>query len=426
MNSPTDAWNCAPTRAGASARRGTRQVAVRWGDRAVHIGGGAPVVVQSMTNTDTADAIATAIQVKELAAAGSEVVRITVNTPEAAREIAAIRAQLDRMGVDVPLVGDFHYNGHKLLTQYPDCAQALSKYRINPGNVGKGAKREDNFARMIEVACRYGKPVRIGVNWGSLDQALLAKMMDENARRAEPWDANAVLREALVRSAIESAQRAESLGLSGDRIVLSAKVSGVQDLIAVYRELARRCDYPLHLGLTEAGMGSKGIVASTAALAVLLQEGIGDTIRVSLTPAPGEPRTKEVEVAQQIVQALGLRAFAPQVIACPGCGRTTSTFFQELADKIQTYLRTQMPVWRAQYPGVESMHVAVMGCVVNGPGESKHANVGISLPGTGELPVAPVFVDGERTVTLKGERIAEEFQAIVEDYVQRRYGRAHA
>ncbi|GIL04699.1 flavodoxin-dependent (E)-4-hydroxy-3-methylbut-2-enyl-diphosphate synthase [Betaproteobacteria bacterium PRO7] len=426
MKSPTDAWNCAPTRAGASARRRTRQVEVRWGDRAVRIGGGAPVLVQSMTNTDTADAIATAIQVKELAAAGSEVVRITVNTPEAAREVAAIRAQLDRMGVDVPLVGDFHYNGHKLLTQHPDCAQALSKYRINPGNVGKGARREDNFARMIEVACRYGKPVRIGVNWGSLDQELLARMMDDNARRAEPSDASEVLREALVRSAIESAQRAESLGLSGDRIVLSAKVSGVQDLITVYRELARRCDYPLHLGLTEAGIGSKGIVASTAALAVLLQEGIGDTIRVSLTPAPGEPRTKEVEVAQQILQALGLRAFAPQVIACPGCGRTTSTFFQELADKIQAYLRTQMPVWRAQYPGVESMHVAVMGCVVNGPGESKHANVGISLPGTGELPVAPVFVDGERTVTLKGERIAEEFQAIVEDYVQRRYGRAHA
>lgn len=426
MKSPTDAWNCAPTRAGASARRRTRQVEVRWGDRAVRIGGGAPVLVQSMTNTDTADAIATAIQVKELAAAGSEVVRITVNTPEAAREVAAIRAQLDRMGVDVPLVGDFHYNGHKLLTQHPDCAQALSKYRINPGNVGKGARREDNFARMIEVACRYGKPVRIGVNWGSLDQELLARMMDDNARRAEPSDAGEVLREALVRSAIESAQRAESLGLSGDRIVLSAKVSGVQDLITVYRELARRCDYPLHLGLTEAGIGSKGIVASTAALAVLLQEGIGDTIRVSLTPAPGEPRTKEVEVAQQILQALGLRAFAPQVIACPGCGRTTSTFFQELADKIQAYLRTQMPVWRAQYPGVESMHVAVMGCVVNGPGESKHANVGISLPGTGELPVAPVFVDGERTVTLKGERIAEEFQAIVEDYVQRRYGRAHA
>jgi (E)-4-hydroxy-3-methylbut-2-enyl-diphosphate synthase len=426
MNSPTDAWSCAPMRASAAARRRTRQIAVRWGRRVVHIGGEAPVVVQSMTNTDTADAIATAIQVKALAAAGSEIVRITVNTPDAAREVAAIREQLDRMGVEVPLVGDFHYNGHKLLTQYPDCAQALSKYRINPGNVGKGARGEDNFAQMIEVACRYGKPVRIGVNWGSLDQALLARMMDENARRAEPWDASAVLREALVRSAIHSAQRAEALGLPGDRICLSAKVSGVQDLIAVYRELARRCDYPLHLGLTEAGMGSKGIVASTAALAVLLQEGIGDTIRVSLTPAPGEPRTKEVEVAQQILQALGLRAFAPQVIACPGCGRTTSTFFQELADKIQTYLRAQMPLWRSQYPGVESMHVAVMGCVVNGPGESKHANVGISLPGTGELPVAPVFVDGERTVTLKGERIAEEFQAIVEDYVRRKYGRAHA
>ncbi len=426
MSSPADAWICAPTPPGALARRRARQVEVRWDARAVRIGGGAPIVVQSMTNTDTADAIATAIQVKELAAAGSEVVRITVNTPEAAREVAAIRAQLDRMGVDVPLVGDFHYNGHKLLTQYPDCAQALSKYRINPGNVGKGAKGEDNFAQMIEAACRYGKPVRIGVNWGSLDQALLAKMMDENARRTEPWDANAVLREALVRSAIESAQRAEALGLPGDRIVLSAKVSGVQDLIAVYRELARRCDYPLHLGLTEAGMGSKGIVASTAALAVLLQEGIGDTIRVSLTPAPREARTKEVEVAQQILQALGLRAFAPQVIACPGCGRTTSTFFQELADKIQTYLRTQMPAWRAQYPGVESMHVAVMGCVVNGPGESRHANIGISLPGTGELPAAPVFVDGERTVTLKGERIAEQFQAIVDDYVRRRYGRAHA
>jgi (E)-4-hydroxy-3-methylbut-2-enyl-diphosphate synthase len=426
MNSPTDAWSCAPMRASAAARRRTRQIAVRWGRRVVHIGGEAPVVVQSMTNTDTADAIATAIQVKALAAAGSEIVRITVNTPDAAREVAAIREQLDRMGVEVPLVGDFHYNGHKLLTQYPDCAQALSKYRINPGNVGKGARGEDNFAQMIEVACRYGKPVRIGVNWGSLDQALLARMMDENARRAEPWDASAVLREALVRSAIDSAQRAEALGLPGDRICLSAKVSGVQDLIAVYRELARRCDYPLHLGLTEAGMGSKGIVASTAALAVLLQEGIGDTIRVSLTPAPGEPRTKEVEVAQQILQALGLRAFAPQVIACPGCGRTTSTFFQELADKIQTYLRAQMPLWRSQYPGVESMHVAVMGCVVNGPGESKHANVGISLPGTGELPVAPVFVEGERTVTLKGERIAEEFQAIVEDYVRRKYGRAHA
>jgi (E)-4-hydroxy-3-methylbut-2-enyl-diphosphate synthase len=424
MNSTKDGWNCAPAPAGVCPRRRTRQVEVRWGDRAVRIGGDAPVVVQSMTNTDTADAIATAIQVKELAAAGSEVVRVTVNTAEAAREVAAIRTQLDRMGVDVPLVGDFHYNGHKLLAEYPDCAQALSKYRINPGNVGRGAKRDDNFARMVEVACRYGKPVRVGVNWGSLDQELLAKMMDENARRPQPWEASAVLREALVRSAIESAQRAEELGLPGDRIVLSAKVSGVQDLIAVYRELARRCDYPLHLGLTEAGPGSKGIVASTAALAVLLQEGIGDTIRVSLTPAPDESRTKEVEVAQQILQALGLRAFTPQVIACPGCGRTTSTYFQELAAQIQDYLRAQMPVWRARYPGVENMHVAVMGCVVNGPGESRQANVGISLPGTGEQPVAPVFVDGERAVTLKGESIAAQFQAIVEDYVRRTYGQA--
>jgi (E)-4-hydroxy-3-methylbut-2-enyl-diphosphate synthase len=401
-------------------RRSSRQVRIG----AVPVGGGAPIVVQSMTNTDTADAIATAIQVKELAAAGSEVVRVTVNTAEAAREVAAIRAQLDRMGVDVPLVGDFHYNGHKLLAEYPDCAQALSKYRINPGNVGRGAKRDDNFARMVEVACRYGKPVRVGVNWGSLDQELLAKMMDENARRTQPWEASAVLREALVRSAIESAQRAEELGLPGDRIVLSAKVSGVQDLIAVYRELARRCDYPLHLGLTEAGPGSKGIVASTAALAVLLQEGIGDTIRVSLTPAPDDSRTKEVEVAQQILQVLGLRAFTPQVIACPGCGRTTSTYFQELAAQIQDYLRAQMPLWRARYPGVENMHVAVMGCVVNGPGESRHANVGISLPGTGEQLVAPVFVDGKRTVTLKGESIAAQFQAIVEDYVRRTYGHA--
>jgi (E)-4-hydroxy-3-methylbut-2-enyl-diphosphate synthase len=354
------------------------------------------------------------------------VVRITVNSPEAAAEVEAIRAQLDNMGVDAPLVGDFHYNGHKLLTQFPGCAQSLSAYRINPGNVGRGARGEDNFAQMIEVACRHDKPVRIGVNWGSLDQELLARMMDENGRLAQPWTAADVLREALVRSAIESAQRAEALGLRGDAIVLSAKVSGVQDLIAVYRELARRCDYPLHLGLTEAGMGSKGIVASTAALAVLLQEGIGDTIRVSLTPAPGEPRTKEVQVAQEILQALGLRAFAPQVIACPGCGRTTSTYFQELAQQIQDYLRGQMPVWRVRYPGVESMNVAVMGCVVNGPGESKHANIGISLPGSGEAPVAPVFVDGQRTVTLKGERIAEEFQAIVEDYVQRKYARVQA
>jgi (E)-4-hydroxy-3-methylbut-2-enyl-diphosphate synthase len=376
-----------------------------------------------MTNTDTADAIATAIQVKALAQAGSEVVRITVNSPEAAREVAAIREQLDRMGVDVPLVGDFHYNGHKLLTQFPECARALSKYRINPGNVGTGARREDNFAAMIEVANRHAKPVRIGVNWGSLDPSVLARMMDENARRARPWDAAQVMREALVTSAIESARLAESLGMPGDRIVLSAKVSNVQDVVAVYRELARRCDYPLHVGLTEAGMGSKGIVASTAALAVLLQEGIGDTIRVSLTPEPGGDRTREVVVAQEILQTMGLRAFTPLVVACPGCGRTSSTFFQELAESIQTFLRAQMPVWRASYPGVETMQVAVMGCVVNGPGESKHADVGISLPGADEAPVAPVFVDGERTVTLKGDRIAEEFQAIVEDYVKRRYGR---
>jgi (E)-4-hydroxy-3-methylbut-2-enyl-diphosphate synthase len=423
MNQPTADFACLPAPTGPAERRKTRQVTVRWGARAVPLGGDAPVMVQSMTNTDTANAIATAIQVKELAQAGSEVVRITVNSPEAAAEVEAIRNQLDRMGVDVPLVGDFHYNGHKLLTDYPGCATALSAYRINPGNVGRGAKREDNFAQMIEMAARHAKPVRIGVNWGSLDQELLARMMDENAQRAQPWDANAVLREALVRSAIENAQRAEQLGLGANMIVLSAKVSGVQDLIAVYRELSRRCDYPLHLGLTEAGMGSKGIVASTAALAVLLQEGIGDTIRVSLTPAPGEPRTKEVEVAQQILQTMGLRAFTPLVIACPGCGRTTSTFFQELAQKIEGYLREQMPSWRTQYPGVESMNVAVMGCVVNGPGESKHANIGISLPGSGEAPVAPVFVDGERTVTLKGERIAEEFQAIVEGYVRRKYGR---
>jgi len=426
VNQPVENWNCLPTQSAPAPRRATRQVRVRWGERVAFIGGDAPVLVQSMTNTDTVDAIATAIQVKELAQAGSEVVRITVNSREAAAEVATIRAQLDRMGIDVPLVGDFHYNGHKLLADFPGCADALSAYRINPGNVGRGSKREDNFARMVEIACRLDKPIRIGVNWGSLDQELSARMMDENAARAEPWNAGAVLREALVRSAIESAVRAEELGLRGDMIVLSAKVSGVQDLIAVYRELSRRCDYPLHLGLTEAGMGSKGIVASTAALAVLLQEGIGDTIRVSLTPAPNEPRTKEVEVAQQILQTMGLRAFTPLVIACPGCGRTTSTFFQELAEKIQNYLRDRMPSWRAQYPGVESMNVAVMGCVVNGPGESRHANIGISLPGTGEQPVAPVFVDGERTVTLKGERIAAEFQAIVEDYVQRKYGRLRA
>ncbi len=403
------------------ARRFSRKVLVSHGARQVWVGGDAPVVVQSMTNTDTADAIGTAIQIKELARAGSELVRLTVDRPEAAAAVPAIREQLDRMEIDVPLVGDFHYNGHKLLTQFPACAQALSKYRINPGNVGRGAKGGDNFAQMIEVACRYRKPVRIGVNWGSLDQELLAKMMDENAQRAEPRDAKGVLREALVHSAIASAQRAEELGLARDMICLSAKVSGVQDLIAVYRELSRRCDYPLHLGLTEAGMGSKGIVASTAALSVLLQEGIGDTIRISLTPAPGESRTTEVQVAQEILQTVGLRAFTPMVVACPGCGRTTSTFFQELADDIQSWLRAQMPIWRADYPGVESMSVAVMGCVVNGPGESKHANVGISLPGSGEAPVAPVFVDGVRTVTLKGERIAEEFQQIVDQYVRRTY-----
>ncbi len=411
----------ADTVVGPLARHRTRQVAVTWGNQKILIGGNAPVVVQSMTNTDTADAVATAIQVKELALAGSEIVRITVNTPEAAREVIAIREQLDRMGISVPLAGDFHYNGHKLLTQFPDCAQALSKYRINPGNMGGGKKRDDNFAQMIEVACRYQKPVRIGVNWGSLDHELLARMMDDNVKLAMPRDGRAVMRDALVVSAISNAERAQELGLSGDAIILSCKVSHVQDLIAVYRDLAARCDYPLHLGLTEAGMGSKGIVASTAALSVLLQEGIGDTIRISLTPEPGGDRTREVVVGQEILQTMGLRAFTPMVIACPGCGRTSSTVFQELADRIQTYLREQMPVWKKQYPGVESMNVAVMGCVVNGPGESRHADIGISLPGTGEVPSAPVFVDGERTVTLKGDHIAEEFQKIVQDYVARRY-----
>ena len=412
-----------PIASGPLSRRMTRKVSVVYGSREIVVGGEAPIVVQSMTNTDTADAIATAIQVKELARAGSELVRITVNNPEAAAAVPAIREQLDKMGVEVPLVGDFHYNGHKLLSDYPECAQALSKYRINPGNVGQGAKRDTQFAQMIEVACKYDKPVRIGVNWGSLDQALLARIMDENAQRAEPWSAQAVMYEALVTSAIENAQRAEEIGLAGNKIILSCKVSGVQDLIAVYRELSRRADYPVHLGLTEAGMGSKGIVASTAALSVLLQEGIGDTIRISLTPEPGGDRTKEVVVAQEILQTMGLRKFTPMVIACPGCGRTTSTVFQELADRIQTYLREQMPAWKQHYPGVENMNVAVMGCIVNGPGESKHANIGISLPGTGESPAAPVFVDGEKKVTLRGERIAEEFQAIVLDYVKTRYGK---
>ena len=408
----------------SSIRRSSRQTAIRHGARTVLVGGGAPIMVQSMTNTDTADAIGTAIQVKDLARAGSEVVRITVNTAEAAAAVPAIREQLDKMGVDVPLVGDFHFNGHKLLTAYPGCAEALSKYRINPGNVGKGARHEDNFAQMIEVACRYDKPVRIGVNWGSLDQDLSKRMMDENARLAEPKDADAVLREALIVSAMDSAKRAEELGLAGNKIILSCKVSGVQDLIAVYSELARRCDYPLHLGLTEAGMGSKGIVASSAALAVLLQQGIGDTIRISLTPEPNGDRTREVVVAQELLQTMGFRSFAPLVIACPGCGRTTSTVFQTLASDIQAYLRQQMPIWKLSYPGVEEMHVAVMGCVVNGPGESKHANIGISLPGTGESPVAPVYVDGAHAVTLKGERIAEEFQGIVDNYVKSHYGTA--
>ena len=414
--------DCAPALVGPLPRRNSRAAEIRWGDRVVHVGGDAPVCVQSMTNTDTSDAIGTAIQVKELARAGSELVRITVDTPAAAAAVPAIREQLDRMGVDVPLVGDFHYNGHKLLQDYPECAQALSKYRINPGNVGQGAKRDTQFAQMIEIACRYDKPVRIGVNWGSLDQDLLARIMDENAQRATPWDARAVMVEALITSAIQSAQKAEELGLPGSQIILSCKVSAVQDLIAVYRELARRCTYALHLGLTEAGMGSKGIVASTAALSVLLQEGIGDTIRISLTPEPGAPREKEVIVAQEILQTMGLRKFTPMVIACPGCGRTTSTVFQELAARIQSYLREQMPTWKVQYPGVEEMNVAVMGCIVNGPGESKHANIGISLPGTGESPAAPVFVDGVKVKTLRGERITEEFQTIVDDYVRTHYG----
>jgi len=408
-----------PIQAGAQSRRQTRQVNVG----GVRVGSDAPIVVQSMTNTDTADHIATAIQVAELARAGSEMVRITVNNEEAARAVPRIQEQLERMGVSVPLVGDFHYNGHRLLNAVPECAQILAKLRINPGNVGAGVKRDTQFAEIVEMACRYDKPVRIGVNWGSLDQSVMARVMDENAKRAMPLDAGAVMREALVTSALESAQLAESVGLPGDHIILSAKVSSVQDLIAVYRDLARRCDYPLHLGLTEAGMGSKGIVASTAALAVLLQEGIGDTIRISLTPEPGGARTQEVVVAQEILQTMGLRAFTPMVTACPGCGRTTSTFFQELASRIQTHVREQMPVWREQYDGVENLTLAVMGCVVNGPGESKHADIGISLPGTGETPAAPVFVDGVKSVTLRGDNIAAEFQAIVDDYVASKYTR---
>lgn len=403
-------------------RRRTRQGVVRWGSHAVTVGGDAPVRVQSMTNTDTADAIATAIQVKELAQAGSELVRITVNNDEAAAAVPHIREQLDRMGIAVPLIGDFHYNGHRLLTDHPACAEALSKYRINPGNVGRGDKGDRQFAQMVEIAARHDKHIRIGVNWGSLDQDLLARLMDENANRAQPWDAKQVMYEALITSAIESAKKAEAIGLRGENIVLSCKVSAVQDLVAVYQALAQRCDYALHLGLTEAGMGTKGAVASTAALSVLLQQGIGDTIRISLTPQPGEARTQEVVVGLEILQAMGLRSFVPSVTACPGCGRTTSTTFQELAKQIDDYLRASMPVWRERYPGVEGMKVAVMGCIVNGPGESKHADIGISLPGTGEAPAAPVFIDGQKAVTLRGEGIAREFQTIVENYIEKRFG----
>jgi len=411
-----------PIAAAKPVRRRSRSARVCWGSRVVTVGGGAPVRVQSMTNTDTADAIGTAIQVKALAQAGSELVRITVDTPAAAQAVPAIREQLDRMGVDVPLIGDFHYNGHTLLTQYPGCAQALSKYRINPGNVGKGAKRDRQFAAMIEAAIRWDKAVRIGVNWGSLDQELLAAMMDDNARRAAPWDAKEVMYEALVQSALQSAQAASEIGLSPDQIIISAKLSGVQDLVSVYQALSRRCDYALHLGLTEAGMATKGTVASSVALALLLQQGIGDTIRVSLTPQPGEARTQEVVIALEILQALGLRSFNPSVTACPGCGRTTSETFQHLAKQIDDHLRAMMPVWREKYPGVEALKVAVMGCIVNGPGESKHADIGISLPGTGEAPAAPVFIDGEKAMTLRGEGIATEFHRIVEDYIERRFG----
>ena len=411
-----------PVSLSAPRVRLSRPGGVAWRDHRVTVGGGAPVRVQSMTNTDTADAIGTAIQVKELALAGSELVRITVNNDEAAQAVPHIREQLDRMGVHVPLIGDFHYNGHRLLTDHPACAEALSKYRINPGNVGRGDKGDRQFAQMVEIAARWDKAIRIGVNWGSLDQDLLARLMDDNAKRVEPWDAKQVMYEALITSALDSARRAEEIGLNRNNIMLSCKVSGVQDLIAVYEELARRTDHVLHLGLTEAGMGAKGTVASAAALAVLLQQGIGDTIRVSLTPQPGEARTQEVVVASEILQSLGLRAFVPSVTACPGCGRTTSTTFQELAKQIDDFLRASMPAWRARYPGVENMKVAVMGCIVNGPGESKHADLGISLPGTGEAPAAPVFIDGEKAMTLRGEGIATEFQQIVENYVQKRFG----
>ncbi len=400
--------------------RSTRQARITWG-RTVTVGGGAPVRVQSMTNTDTVDAIATAIQVKELAQAGSELVRITVNTPEAAAAVPYVREQLDRMGVDVPLVGDFHYNGHRLLADYPGCAEALSKYRINPGNVGKGSKRDRQFGQMIDAAMRWDKAVRIGVNWGSLDQEVLASLMDKNSQRAKPWDPRQVMYEALITSTIDSAQRAQEMGLNGDQIILSCKVSGVQDLISVYRALAQRCDYALHLGLTEAGMGTKGTVASTVAMSVLLQEGIGDTIRVSLTPEPGEARKQEVVIASELLQALGLRIFVPSVTACPGCGRTTSTTFQEMAKQIDNFLRAKMPFWKNNYSGVENLKVAVMGCIVNGPGESKHADIGISLPGTGEAPAAPVFIDGEKALTLRGKNIADDFQKIVEKYIENRF-----
>jgi (E)-4-hydroxy-3-methylbut-2-enyl-diphosphate synthase len=418
--------NCTLIDVAQPAARRSRQARVVWGSRVVTIGGDAPVRVQSMTNTDTVDVIGTAIQVKELALAGSELVRITVNNEEAAKAVPHIREQLDRMGIDVPLVGDFHYNGHRLLTDHPACAEALSKYRINPGNVGKGDKKDRQFAQMIEAAMRFDKPVRIGVNWGSLDQELLATLMDENARSADPWDAKQVMYQSLISSALQSANLAVELGMKPEQVILSCKVSGVQDLVSVYRGLAARCDFPLHLGLTEAGMGAKGTVASAAALSILLQEGIGDTIRVSLTPQPGEARTQEVIVALEILQALGLRAFVPSVTACPGCGRTTSTTFQELAKQIDDHLRAQMPVWRKQYPGVENLKVAVMGCIVNGPGESKHADIGISLPGNGEAPAAPVFIDGEKAMTLRGDRIAQEFHEIVQNYIERRFGQTQS
>ena len=408
------------TTAVAQRRRTTREVLIG----SVRVGGGRPVVVQSMTNTDTADVASTVKQVAELWRAGSELVRVTVNNPESAAAVPRIVDRLAMMGITVPIVGDFHYNGHQLLTAEPACAEALAKYRINPGNVGFGRKRDSQFGAIIELAIRYSKPVRIGVNWGSLDQALAARLMDENHLRDEPWDAGRVLREALVRSAIDSAAQAVDIGLPADRIILSAKVSGVQELIAVYRDLAARSDFPLHLGLTEAGMGSKGIVASTAALAVLMQEGIGDTIRISLTPEPGGSRTQEVIVAQELLQTLGLRAFTPLVTACPGCGRTTSEFFQELAQTVQEHVRARMPMWKVSHPGAEHLTLAVMGCVVNGPGESRHANIGISLPGTGEAPAAPVFIDGQKSVTLRGDNIAQEFVALIDDYVDRKYSRA--